>query len=100
MARWRPNEPSSTRWSKPDQFDGQEVRFDHVSVTGTAPGKSPNNLWLAVKTQSGTVVAASREQKLMPVVPIAKTPDVIKELKAGGGAEISVTLTCAVHRDV
>ena len=83
----------------PDQFDGQEVRFDHVSVTGTAPGKSPNNLWLAVKTQSGTVVAASREQKLTFVVPIAKTPDVIKELKAGGGAEISVTLTCVVHRD-
>jgi hypothetical protein len=83
----------------PDQFDGQELRFDHVSVTGTAPGKSPNNLWLAVKTQSGTVVAASREQKLTFVVPITKTPEVIKELKPGGGAEISVTLKCTVHRD-
>jgi hypothetical protein len=83
----------------PDQFDGQELRFDHVSVTATAPGKSPNNLWLAVKTQSGTVVAASRDQKLTFVIPIAKTPEVIKELKSGGGAEISVTLTCTVHRD-
>ncbi len=83
----------------PDHFDGQELRFDHVTVTGTAPGKSPGNLWLAVKAQSGTVVAASRGQKLTFVIPAAKTPDVIKELKSGGGAEISVTLTCTVHRD-
>jgi hypothetical protein len=83
----------------PAQFDGQELRFDHVSVTGTAPGKSPVNLLLAVKAQSGTVVAASRDQKLTFVIPAAKTPELIKELKTGGGAEISVTLTCTVHRD-
>jgi hypothetical protein len=82
----------------PDQYEGQEVQFDHVTVTGTAPGKSPVNLWLAVKTQSGTLVEASRDQKLTVLIPVAKAPDVIKELKSGG-AGISVTLTCTVHRD-
>jgi hypothetical protein len=82
----------------PEQFEGQELQF-HVTVIGTAPGKSPVNLWLAVKTQSGVIVDASRDQKLTVLIPVAKTPDVIKDLKAGAGAGISVTLTCTVHHD-
>jgi hypothetical protein len=83
----------------PEQFDGQEFQFENVTVIGTAPGKSPVNLWLAVKTQSGTVIEASRDQKLTILIPVAKTPEVIKELKAGAGSGISVTLTCTVHHD-
>jgi hypothetical protein len=83
----------------PADYQGQEVQFDHLTVTGTAPGKAPANLWLAVKTGSGTVVAASRDQKLTFVIPIAKTPKAIQEMSSGDGKGISVTLTCMIRRD-
>ena len=72
----------------PKQYEGQEVQFDDVTVTGTAPARLAANLWLAVKT-AGTVVDASRDQKLTFVIPLAKTPDVIKDLKGGesGGCD-------------
>jgi hypothetical protein len=81
----------------PDQYEGQEVQFGDVTVTGTAPAKLAGNLWLAVKT-AGTVVDASHDQKLTFVVPIAKTPDVIKDLKGGDGG-VAATLICIVRRN-
>jgi hypothetical protein len=66
-------------------------------VTGTAPAKLAGNLWLAVKT-AGTVVDASHDQKLTFVVPIAKTPEVIKDLKGGDGG-VAATLICIVRRN-
>jgi hypothetical protein len=81
----------------PEQYEGQELRFDDVTVTGTAPGKLPANLWLTVKAAE-TVVDASRDQKLTFVIPIAKTPAAIKELKGGDGG-VTATLICTVRRD-
>jgi hypothetical protein len=81
----------------PDQYAGQEVQFDDVTVTGTAPGRLAANLWLAVKTE-GTVVNASHDQKLTFSIPIAKTPDVIKDLK-GGENGVAATLICMIRRD-
>ena len=81
----------------PNQYEGQEVEFDHVTVTGTAPARLAANLWLAVKT-AGTVVDASRDQKLTFVIPIAKTPDVIKDLKGEAGG-VAATLICIIRRD-
>jgi len=84
----------------PEQYEGQELQFDHLTVTGTAPAKSPANLWLALKTGSGTVVAAAmRGQKLTFIVPKANTPEAIKELKPDEGGAISVTLICTLRRD-
>jgi hypothetical protein len=84
----------------PEEYEGQDLQFDHVTVTGTAPAKLPNNLWLAVKTGSGTVVpAAMRGQKLTFLVPIGKTPAAIKEMKPDEGGAISVTLICTLRRD-
>jgi hypothetical protein len=69
-------------------------------VTGTAPAKLPNHLWLAIKTGSGTVVpAALRGQKLTFLVPLASTPDAIKQMKPDEGGAISVTLICTLRRD-
>jgi hypothetical protein len=81
----------------PDQYEGQELQFDDVTVTGTAPARLAGNLWLAVKT-AGTVVDASHDQKLTFVIPIAKTPDVIKDLKGGEGG-VAATLICIVRRN-
>ncbi|HEX4072568.1 MAG TPA: hypothetical protein VHX68_15410 [Planctomycetaceae bacterium] len=83
--------------SAPNQYEGQEVQFDDVTVTGTAPARLAANLWLAVKT-AGTVVDASRGQKLTFVIPIAKTPEVIKELKSGESG-VAATLMCIIRRD-
>jgi hypothetical protein len=84
----------------PENYEGQELQFDHVKVTGTAPAKSPANLWLAVKTRSGTIVhAAIRGQKLTFIVPKANTPAAINELKPDEGAAVSVTLICTIRRE-
>ena len=85
----------------PELYEGQELHDSSIStVTGTAPAKLPANLWLAVKTGSGTVVhAAMRGQKLTFVVAKAKTPEVIKEMKPDEGRAISVTLICTIRRD-
>jgi hypothetical protein len=84
----------------PEQYENRELQLDHVTVTGTAPAKLPANLWLAVKTESGTVVhAAIRGQKLTFIVPKAKTPEAIKELKPDEGRVISVTLICTLRRE-
>jgi hypothetical protein len=84
----------------PDQYEGQELQFDRVTVTGTAPAKLPANLWLALKTGSGTVApAAMRGQKVTFIVPKANTPEVIKDLKPDEGKTISVTLRCSLRRD-
>jgi hypothetical protein len=86
--------------NSPEGYEGQEVQFDHVTVTGTAPAKLPDHLWLAVKTGSGTVVrAAMRGQKLTFLVPMAKTPEAIKQMKPDEGEGISVTLICGIRRD-
>jgi hypothetical protein len=84
----------------PEQYESRELQFDHVTVTGTAPAKLPANLWLAVKTGSGTVVhAAIRGQKLTFIVAKANTPEVIKQMKPDEGRAISVTLICTLRRE-
>jgi len=83
----------------PDAYEGQQLQFDNVTVTGTAQGKAPVNLWLAVKTASGTVVNASRDQKLTILIPVAKAPASIKEMKSGDGGGVTVTLICTIQHD-
>lgn len=82
----------------PEDFVGQKVIFDHVTVTGTAPGRMANMLMLAVKSSSGTVVNASRDQKFRFFMPAAKVPDAIKQLQPES-AGISATLTCMIRRE-
>jgi hypothetical protein len=82
----------------PEQYEGQELKFDQVTVTGTAQARLPANLWLAVKTGSGAVVpAALRGQKLTFVVAKANTPETITSMSEGGS--VSVTLICTLRRD-
>jgi hypothetical protein len=82
----------------PEDYQGQELQFDNVTVTGTAPAKLPANLWLEVKSASGTVVrAATRGQKLTFVLPRANAPEAIKAINEGEA--ISVTLTCTLRVD-
>jgi hypothetical protein len=81
----------------PEEYEGQQLKFD-VTVTGTAQARLPANLWLAVKSGSGTVVpAALRGQKLTFVVAKGNAPDAIKEMNEGG--TVSVSLTCTIRRD-
>jgi hypothetical protein len=82
----------------PEEFEGQQVLFDQVTVIGTAPGKVANNLLLAVKSRAGTTVEASRDQKLSFFMPVGKAPDAIKQLQGGESGGIAATLTCSIHR--
>jgi len=82
----------------PEDYEGQELQFEHVTVTGTAQARLPANLWLAVKTGSGTVVPATLlGQKLTFVIAKANAPESIKAMSDGGA--ISVTLICTLRRD-
>jgi hypothetical protein len=83
----------------PEDFAGQQIQFDRVTVIGTAPGKVAGNLLLAVKSSSGTIVNASRDQKLSFFMPAAKVPDAIKELQGGESGGVAATLTCTIRRD-
>jgi hypothetical protein len=83
----------------PDGFAGQQVQFDHMKVIGTGQALTPSNILLAVKSGSGTVLNASRDQKLTFVMPLAKAPDAIKQLKSEESEGISATLTCLIRRD-
>jgi hypothetical protein len=83
----------------PDDFAGQPFRLDHVTVIGTAQGRAPANILLGVKCGSGTVVKASREQKVSFFMALAKAPEAIKQLKSGDGEGVSATLTCSIRRD-
>jgi len=83
----------------PEDFAGQQVLFDQVTVIGTAPGQLASNLLLAVKSSSGTVVSASRDQKLTFFMPAAKVPGAIKELQGSESRGVAATLTCTIRRD-
>jgi hypothetical protein len=83
----------------PDDFAGQQVRFDHVMVIGTGQARAPANILLAVRSGSETVVNASRDQKLTFVMPLAKAPEAIKQLKSGESDGVSATLTCLIRHD-
>ena len=82
----------------PEDYQGQELQLNNVTVTGTAPAKLPANLWLEVKSGSGTVVrAATRGQNLTFVLPKANAPEAIKAMNEGDA--IPVTLTCSLRQD-
>jgi len=84
----------------PEAYEGQELRFERVTVTGTAPARIPANLWLAVKAGSGTVVRAGlRGQKLTFVIAKANTPTEIKDMKSDEGDGIPATLVCTIRHD-
>jgi hypothetical protein len=82
----------------PEDYNGQELTFENVTVTGTAPAKLPANLWLEVKSGSGTVVHAGiRGQKLTFLLPRDNAPEAIKAMNEG--ESFSVTLTCSLRSD-
>ncbi|HET6328189.1 MAG TPA: hypothetical protein VFG04_26125 [Planctomycetaceae bacterium] len=82
----------------PEDYEGQELTLQRVTVTGTAHGKLPANLWLAVKSSSGAVVPAGlRGQKLTFVLPKVNAPEAIKSMSEGDA--ISATLTCTLRND-
>lgn len=82
----------------PEDYQGQELQLDNVTVTGTTPGKLPANLWLSVKSGSGTVVRpGTRGQKLTFVLPKVNAPEAIKAMNEGDA--IPVTLTCSLRQD-
>lgn len=84
----------------PETYEGQELRFEHVTVTGTAPARIPANLLLAVKAASGTVVRAGlRGQKLTFVIAKVNTPTEIKDMKSDDGDGIPATLVCTIRHD-
>ncbi len=77
----------------PEKYEGQDLRFENITITGTAPARRENLLWLEVKTASGeTVRAAMRGQKLTFVVAKADAPESITQ-KTPGSA-VSATITC------
>jgi len=79
----------------PEKYDGQELKFEGVTITGTGHGKQDKFLWLAIKTGSGKIVqAATRGQSLTFVIAKADTPESITEMKPE--TPISATLICHI----
>jgi len=77
----------------PEKYEGQDLRFENITITGTAPSKRENLLWLEVKTASGeTVRAAMRDQKLTFVVAKTDAPESITQMASGSA--VSATITC------
>ena len=66
-----------------------------MTITGTAPGRVENFVWLEVKTPSGVVVpAAMRGQKVTIIITKGQLPESVAELKPG--AAVTATLVCHV----
>jgi hypothetical protein len=81
----------------PEKYDGQDLKFEAVTITGTSHGKQDNFLWLEIKTGSGKVVhAAMRGQPLTFVLAKAHAPESIVEMKPE--SPISATLICHMFR--
>ena len=79
----------------PEEFDGQELKFENVTISGTAPGKQDKFLLLEIKTGSGKVVhAATRGQKLTFFIAKADAPESIAQMKPE--TSVSATLTCHI----
>jgi hypothetical protein len=79
----------------PGKYDGQDVKFENVTITGTAHGKQDNFLWLEIKTGSGKVVHAAMHQPLTFVLAKAHAPESIVQLKPE--SSVSATLTCHMN---
>lgn len=78
----------------PEKFDGQDLKFEDVTITGTAPGKQDKFLLLEIKTGSGKVVPATRGQKLTIVIAKADAPESIAQMKPD--RSVSATLICHI----
>jgi hypothetical protein len=79
----------------PDHYDDQNLKFENVTITGTAQARLPNMLWLEVKSGSGeTVRAALRGQKLTFVIAKAAVPESITQMTPG--TAVPATLVCHV----
>jgi hypothetical protein len=77
----------------PEKYDGQNLEFENVAITGTVQAPREGVLWLEVKTGSGqTVPAAMRGQKVTFVIAKADAPDSIAQMAPG--AAIPATLIC------
>jgi hypothetical protein len=79
----------------PEKYDDQDVKFENVTITGTAQGTRENFLWLEVKTPSGVVApAAMRGQKVTIIATKGQLPESVTQLKPG--AAVTATLVCHV----
>jgi hypothetical protein len=79
----------------PEKYDGQDLKFEGVTITGTGHGKQDKFLWLALKTESGKVVQATTHGQLLTfVIAKADTPTSIADVKPE--APIFATLICHI----
>lgn len=77
----------------PEKYDGRDLKFENVTITGTAPGRQEKFLWLEIKSGSGKVVPAARKgQPLTFIIAKADTPETIALMKPD--TSVSATLIC------